>query len=104
MAVGVIAGLLFALAGCIVAALAALRVKKRADALKAEAQAVVDVKAAQATALRLQTSLEAVGPLLDRAKAAIDEINTGLTEMKLPQAMAALRTAGAAIRLLASLR
>ena len=94
------AGVLFAIVGVIIAAVAAVRTKKRLDALKLRAETLVNVERAQVDAARLQRSLERAGPLLARAKAAIDEINTGLTELKLPQAVAALQTAGAAIRLL----
>lgn len=98
IAVGV--GILFAIAGVIVAALAALRTKRRLDAVKARAATLLDVERMQLGMNRLQHAAEEAGPLVDRAKVAIDRINAGLRELKLPQAVFALQTAGAAIRLL----
>jgi hypothetical protein len=52
--------------------------------------------------MRLQASIDAVPPLLARANVAIERVNLALNDLRLPQAIAALRGARLAIRLLVS--
>ena len=51
---------------------------------------------------RINTDLDQMLPLLARVKEAVASINASLQQLKMPRAVLALRTAGAAIRLLLS--
>ena len=97
IAVGV--AVLFFLAGSVAAMLAAGRTARRLSELRAHS-ALIDAPALAARVERLNATLTHMPALLERAHAAIDRINTALRELRLPQAVAALRAAGAAIRLL----
>ena len=98
---GIVLAVVFAIAGIVTAALAGLRFKRRLDALK-KAQLAHYVPEAQAYVHRINTDLELMQTLLESAKASIDSINESLRELKMPQAILALRVAGAAVRLLIS--
>ncbi len=96
----ILVAVLLVIAGGVVALRAALHTKRRVEAIRDAAPGIVDVERAKADAERLRNAVDGIVPLLDRAKLAIDRINAGLRDLKLPQAIFALRTAGAAIRLL----
>jgi hypothetical protein len=98
----VFAGLAVVLAGigAVVAVRAAARTRRRLDEIAAAVPSLIDVERAQADVNRLAAAADTATLLLSRARAAIEELNEGLTQLRLPQAMLALRTAGAAIRLL----
>ncbi len=87
--------------GVAVAAVAALRVKRHADALQAH-PLIARAAAAPALGERITHDLEALTGLSVRAQAALEQLAVALHEVRLPQAIAALRVAGAAIRLLLS--
>ena len=91
---------LLTIASIVNALLAALRLKQHVDRTKAmplfaELKTLNDVKT------RLNTDLAEMEALLPRAEAAGQQVMDGLNEMRIPQAIAALRITGAAIRLLA---
>jgi hypothetical protein len=87
--------------GVIRAALAARAVKQHVDRLKATPLADDAAKAA-VYGRRIGAALPQIEALLVRANAAISTISDALKELRIPEAVAALRTAGAAIRLLFS--
>lgn len=86
-------------AGAVAAAISGLRVKRHADALK-KSPILGYPAEAQALAHRIDADLAQMQPLLERAKIAIDTINRSLQQLRMPEAVLAVRTAGAAIRLL----
>lgn len=101
--VGVVAAIVCAAIGVVPVLRAVRSVKLRAAALQlAVMPMVVDIRQSQTNLERLQFAAQRANELLARAKAAIDEINSGIKELKIPQAIFALRAAGAAIRLLLS--
>ena len=99
--VGVAAAAACMLVGIAVAAVAGLRVKRHADALQAH-PLIQRAAAAPALGERITHDLEAITGLTARAQAALEQLGAALQELRLPQAIAALRVAGAAIRLLVS--
>ncbi len=96
---GIILALIFTVAGAIVAGLAALRFKRRLQALK-KAPLASYAPEAQAYLHRINADLEETKLLLENAKGALGRINESLRVLRMPEAILALRTAGAAIRLL----
>lgn len=86
-------------AGVVRAAVAGLAVKKHADALKS-LPIVAEVTGARVYGERINARLGQMSELLARANGAVQSINASLQEMRIPEAVAAVRTAGAAIRLL----
>ncbi|HET9030043.1 MAG TPA: hypothetical protein VFN49_07695 [Candidatus Aquilonibacter sp.] len=93
--------LVFVAYGAARAALAARVVKAHVDRVQS-ATVIADAAEAQVYAQRINDDLAQVEGLLARANAAIATINQGLHDLRIPEAIAALRTAGAAIRLLLS--
>jgi len=94
--------LLLVVTGLVIALIALGRFKRRVQATMAHLNGVFDRERAAGIAAQLQSSIDEVAPLLVRANAALARINRALSELRLPQAVVALRTAGAAIRLLTS--
>ena len=83
-----------------ISALRALQVvKKHADRMKSP-PLVAEVAKAQANVARINADMTAIEALLVRANAAVRSINEGIADLRIPEAIAAIRTAGAAIRLL----
>lgn len=103
IAVGVALALCLSLWGVTVAALAARRTMRRLEEVQRSA-IVADMKALETQAARINATLVKFSPLMQRANEAIARMNQGLRDLRLPQALAALRTAGAAIKLLLSFR
>lgn len=97
----IVLAIVLTVAGVLRAVLSALRVKRHVAAVS-EAPFLGYAEEAQAYALRLNADLEEMAPLLARAKKALDSINDAVAEMRMPQAVFALRTASAALRLLFS--
>ena len=95
----IVLAVVFTIAGIVAAALAGLRFKQRLDALKKTPLAHY-IPEGQAYLHRIDTDLEQMKVLLETAKGAIDSINVALEALRMPQAILALRTARAAIRLL----
>ena len=87
--------------GVIRAAVAARTVKAHADRLK-ELPVLAQAAQADVYAQRINDDVAQIDGLLVRANLAIQSINASIQKMRIPEAIAALRTAGAAIRLLAS--
>lgn len=87
--------------GALRAALAARAVKAHVGRAKALPM-VADLAKAEAYVHRINDDLARVNGLLARGKAAIDSINESVTRMRIPEAVLAVRTAGAALRLLFS--
>jgi len=77
-----------------------LRLKQHVDRTRAT-PIFADLKTLDAAKTRLNNDLTEIEALLPRAQAAGQEIMDGLDELRIPQAIAALRMTGAAIRLLA---
>lgn len=95
----VVAALLCMTYGGLRAMLAARVVKNHVDRMKA-LPIVAEVAKSEGYAARINADLAGIEELLVRANAAIRAINKGLAEMRIPEAIAAVRMAGAAIRLL----
>lgn len=87
--------------GAVAAGLAARTVKVHADRVRA-LPLLADAAAAQVNVQRINDDLAQLDGLLLRATAAVRTINEALAQMRIPQAVAAARTAGAAIHLLFS--
>ena len=85
--------------GAIRAALAARVVKQHTDALKS-LQIVNDVAEAQAYAARINAAMDGMPALIARADGAVQRIGQSLHELRMPEAFAAIRLAGASLRLL----
>jgi hypothetical protein len=94
-----VASLVCVLYGVVRAAMAARVVKAHADRLKT-APLVTDAARAQTYVARINEDMAGIQALLERAQAAIAQINRGLADLRIPEAVAAVRTAGLAIRLL----
>lgn len=97
-----VASLLFIIAGGAIAGVAAARLKHHQARTQEAAERLVDAKRVHAIVARLSAADVALAQLLDRAKAAVASIGASLEDLRLPQAMLALRAAGAAVRLLFS--
>ena len=83
-------------------AIAALRiVKKHSDALRAS-PLIARATGAQNDVNRIRADVVVIQSLVERSKYAIAEINQGFADLRIPQAVAAMRTANAAVRLLFS--
>ncbi len=81
-------------------AVRALRVvKNHVDRMKT-LPLLAEVKKAQVNANRINADMAAIDALLARANAAIRTINESIADLRIPEAVAAVRTAGAAITLL----
>ena len=85
--------------GALRAALAAKRVKDHTDRIKASPLAT-NAASAAVYGERINADLAQIDVLLARANAAISSINASIQQLRIPEAVAAVRTAGAAIRLL----
>jgi hypothetical protein len=103
-------GLLF---GCIVASLlfllsGALRVLDALKKTKAHAEsaraliAALDLPSADRNIARMNAAISAMPALAQRAMSAVASMNQSIRDLKLPEAMAALRTAATAVKLLFS--
>lgn len=90
----------FVLVGIGTAALAGLRTKRRAGQVELAA-AKLDVSAEmRAYETRLRASADAVHPLLARLQNALETLNAALRDLRMPQAMLAIRAAVVAVRAL----
>ncbi|HET7813722.1 MAG TPA: hypothetical protein VFL13_05065 [Candidatus Baltobacteraceae bacterium] len=85
--------------GALRAMTAARVVKNHVDRMKAQ-PLIGKLAKAQGDVQRINENVDAINALLVRANAAIRTMNDAIGEMRLPEAVAAIRTAGAAIRLL----
>jgi ATP-dependent protease ClpP protease subunit len=92
-------GVACAIAGAVIAAVGARRVKTHLGRL-ARTPIFQRLGEAQANAHRIQIAAEDMTPLLQRASAALTNMNAAVTRVRLPQAIAALRLARVSIRLL----
>lgn len=97
----VILSLVLVIAGVIVAALAGLRLKRKAAALKRSPLFGYSAEA-QAQVARISACVEAAQPLLDRFRIATTSINRSVAELRIPQAVLAVRIAVRSVRLLIS--
>lgn len=88
-----------AIAGTAAAALAALRIKRRVEALKT-APVFQAAAGGAAAGTRITAALSAAPALIERAQAAIQILVSSLRRFRDPRAELALRTAAAALRLL----
>lgn len=85
--------------GAVRALTAARAVKNHVDRMKAQ-PLVSKLARAKENMQRIDGNVTELEALLVRANAAVGTINDGIAEMRIPQAVAAVRTAGAAVRLL----
>ncbi|MBV8638643.1 MAG: hypothetical protein JO322_11210 [Candidatus Eremiobacteraeota bacterium] len=85
--------------GAVRAMSAARIVKNHVERMKAQPLLAAFARA-QSNMQQINEDVAALDALLVRANAAIRTMNDGIAEMRIPQAVAAVRTAGAAIRLL----
>ncbi len=99
LVVCVVVALGFTAYGALRAIGAAGVVKKHVDSIKAQ-PLLADVAKAQRYSQRINEDMAAIEALLVRANSAIGTINDSIAVMRVPEAVAAVRTAGAAIRLL----
>lgn len=74
-------------------------VKKHVNRMKA-LPVIGEAAKAERNVQRINADMAAIDELLVRANAAIRSINESLAELRIPEAVAAVRTAGAAIHLL----
>jgi hypothetical protein len=88
--------------GAIIAARAFARFSKHLDRTSSEAAGLVNAQRLQSNLVRITSLIDGIKPLGERSLGALGEINAALAELRLPQAALALRTAGAAVRLLFS--
>ncbi len=94
-----IVSLVAILFGVVRAALAAAVVKRHADVLTS-ALPVGDLAELEAYMQRINGAVEGIRPLIARGQAAVQRIDRALRELRMPEAIAALRLAGASLRLL----
>ena len=85
--------------GALRAMRAARVVKNHVERIKTS-PLVARVKQAELNVDRINVDVVAIDALLVRANAAIRTINEGIADLRIPEAILAVRTAGAAIRLL----
>jgi hypothetical protein len=97
-----VASLVFVIAGVVIALRANARFNRHVAATAAFAQSIVDVERLNSVVRRLEADDISLALLADRVDAAGARINAALNDLRLPQAMLAVRTANAAIRLLLS--
>ena len=96
------------IASCLLVLVGALRAKRAADVTKLRMTGVQSRVAAMNAAIasarveRINADIAKMPALVERAQVAIHIMNRSLAALKLPEAVAALRTAAAAVKLLAS--
>jgi hypothetical protein len=98
----VVASLTCTVVGATIAAIAFARLAKHLDRTSSEAATLVDAQRVERNLARINNFANGIQPLIERSFAALGSLNAALTEMRLPEAMLALRTARAAVRLLIS--
>jgi hypothetical protein len=98
------ASLILMLAGLPSLVRARREVQEHAQRLRSAPVALFDSVRFETAVERINRDVAGLPPLLDRASAAVREIGAGLGELRLRQALVALRLAGVAIRALAKLR
>lgn len=81
-------------------AMSALRVVKNHAQQMKNQPLLLELPRANGYMQRIDDDVAAIDALLVRANAAIRTINDGVADMRIPEAVAAVRVAGAAIRLL----
>lgn len=95
-AIGAVAGALCAVFGIVSVLGPSRRLQAAFERVQTNASAIESATAAQAFA-RLGRDVEAAKTLLDRASQALSEIRSGLADLRLRDAMVALRLARAAL-------
>lgn len=98
-----VVAVLLAGTGGVMALRAASALRRRADDVVPH-ELLVRLNTAQNDAERLQAAVAGIEALPSRANAAMASMNASLRAMRLPQAVAALRLAGVAVRLLLAAR
>jgi hypothetical protein len=84
--------------GAVPALSAAQALKKKGDALKAKAaDPLVDPARMQRAMARINADIARLPALIDRSRAAMLTIQTGLRDLRMPQAITAIRLAAAAV-------
>lgn len=97
-----LASFVCAIVAASVAVLALARFSKHLKRTSNEAAALVDAKRLEMNIARITGLVDGVEPFVDRSRVAIASINAALGELRLPEAMLAVRTASATVRLLFS--
>jgi hypothetical protein len=98
----VVASLACVVAGATRAALAFARFSKHAKRTSDDAAAIVNSARLEANLASINQLSAGIEALVERARTALTSISVSLEELRLPQAMLALRAARAAVRLLIS--
>ena len=96
-----IVSLLCVIVGVARAALAAAAAKARARVTQEHVDAL-DLQSAQKYVDRINADVASMPMLIERARASIDSMNGSLAALKLPEAVASLRAAAVAVKLLVS--
>ena len=99
-----VASVIFAITGLPAVVRSRRVAQEHAQRLQAAPVAIFDATRLETAVGRINQDVNGLLPLLERASAAMREIRDGLEELRLREAMVALRLAGIAIRALAKLR
>lgn len=98
----IVVAVVFVLVGAGTAAAAGLRTKRRADEVQRAATTLDVGDTLRGYETRLRASADAMQALLPRTRTALETLNAALRELRMPQAMLAIRTAAVAVRALTS--
>lgn len=88
--------------GALRAALALARLAKHLDRTSNEVATLVDAQRLESNLARMSNFANGVEALVARSRCAVNDITASLAEFRLPEAVLAVRTARAAVRLLLS--
>src|ERR1700722_15423017 len=92
-----VASLACIVVGAIIVAVAFSRFSKHLDRTSEEAAALVDKQRLELNLARINNLIAGIEPLVERSFAALGTLNDALAELRLPEAMLALRAARASL-------